>query len=46
MTAIDMTTREIAAQKVGSPSSSVGQVSFGGALRSELTKIRSVRSTR
>jgi ABC-2 type transport system permease protein len=41
-----MTALQIAAPNVDSLSSSVSRVTFGGALRSELTKIRSVRSTR
>jgi ABC-type transport system involved in multi-copper enzyme maturation permease subunit len=41
-----MTTTQIAAPSVNSLPSSVSKVTFGGALRSEFTKIRSVRSTR
>jgi ABC-2 type transport system permease protein len=41
-----MTAMEIAAPSMDSLPSSVSKVTFGGALRSEFTKIRSVRSTR
>jgi ABC-type transport system involved in multi-copper enzyme maturation permease subunit len=40
-----MTATQIAAPSVNSLPSSVSKVTFGGALRSEFTKIRSVRST-
>jgi ABC-type transport system involved in multi-copper enzyme maturation permease subunit len=40
-----MTTTQITAPSVNSLPSSVSNVTFGGALRSEFTKIRSVRST-
>ena len=40
------TTAKTATQGASSLASSMGKVTFGGALRSELTKIRSVRSTR
>jgi len=40
-----MTTTQITAPSVNSLSSSVSKATFGGALRSEFTKIRSVRST-
>ena len=40
-----MTTTQITAPSVNSLPSSVSKVTFGGALRSEFTKIRSVRST-
>jgi ABC-2 type transport system permease protein len=40
-----VSTTQIAAPSVGSPPSSGSRVTFGGALRSEFTKIRSVRST-
>ncbi len=46
MTAIEITGGEIAAPSVDSLPSPVSKVTFGGALRSELTKIRSLRSTR
>jgi ABC-2 type transport system permease protein len=41
-----MTALQIVAPNVDSVPSSVSKVTFGGALRSELTKLRSVRSTR
>ncbi|MGH3394149.1 MAG: ABC transporter permease [Streptosporangiaceae bacterium] len=41
-----MTAIQIATPSVSSLSSPVSKVTFGGALRSELTKLRSVRSTR
>jgi ABC-2 type transport system permease protein len=46
MAAIDMNPLQMAAPNLDSLPSSVSKVTFGGALRSELTKIRSVRSTR